>query len=386
MSGERPLLRTVTAAFPGPTQPRRAHFIELLHRELAPYFRSEIVAPRVLAEDPLREERGPLALRRFPYPSRNLPAKSARLGPIAWWRYLRAGERCALDWWRHPQGAETGGAVVAHWVVPAGWIAARVARKLGLPLVLFAHGSDLHRYARRPGLRTAVRRVLRAATLTIAASDELGEIAARLGGRSRQSIPVIPAGIDAEFTPSEAPRLPPPPWRFLFAGDLIAQKGFADAAHAILALAERGLPVELEALGAGPLAPGFAGAGPALRLAGEGSLSAVRDAMRRAHFLLLPSRGEGTPLVVQEAIAVRLPVIATRVGGIPALFERRAGWIPLAARLPEEQLRAALAAQVAAGPSAWRALEAAMAANEVASLYAARRAAGVAAALRSALS
>ena len=55
----------------------------------------------------------------------------------------------------------------------------------------------------------------------------------------------------------------------------------------------------------------------------------IRAAMARSHLLLLPSRGEGTPLVVQEAIAMRLPVLATAVGGIPALYRSRRGWISL---------------------------------------------------------
>jgi glycosyltransferase involved in cell wall biosynthesis len=40
----------------------------------------------------------------------------------------------------------------------------------------------------------------------------------------------------------------------------------------------------------------------------------------QADFLLLTSRFEGCPLVVLEAMQCALPVIATRVGGLPELL------------------------------------------------------------------
>jgi len=43
----------------------------------------------------------------------------------------------------------------------------------------------------------------------------------------------------------------------------------------------------------------------------------VASLMRKAQLLCLPSYGEGTPNCVMEALASGLPVVATRVGGIP---------------------------------------------------------------------
>jgi glycosyltransferase involved in cell wall biosynthesis len=46
----------------------------------------------------------------------------------------------------------------------------------------------------------------------------------------------------------------------------------------------------------------------------------AREAFAMGRMLVIPSRAESLPYVVLEAIAAGLPVIATRVGGVPEIF------------------------------------------------------------------
>lgn len=47
----------------------------------------------------------------------------------------------------------------------------------------------------------------------------------------------------------------------------------------------------------------------------------ARDAFSRANIVVVPSRAESMPYIVLEAIAAHMPVVVTRVGGIPEIFD-----------------------------------------------------------------
>ena len=138
------------------------------------------------------------------------------------------------------------------------------------------------------------------------------------------------------WTPQESERL-----RALFLGRLDAQKGI-DRLAAIIAAT--GLPngeapdggsnIAWRVVGRpvlGDAAPQGAGGGawPLLAVAPEPPVqapAALDDLYAWADLLVLPSDFEGLPLVVLEAMAARLPVVATRIGGVvEALGEGTSG-------------------------------------------------------------
>lgn len=69
------------------------------------------------------------------------------------------------------------------------------------------------------------------------------------------------------------------------------------------------------------------GIAPMIELRGWGTNDEVRAALREARALVLPSLAEGLPVVIMEALAMRRPVISTRITGIPELVDASCGWI-----------------------------------------------------------
>jgi len=164
----------------------------------------------------------------------------------------------------------------------------------------------------------------------------------------------------------------------LAVGRLAAQKGFAallDAAVTWRDLDPRPLVVFA---GEGPLAKELRARAIALGVAAVfcGHVGDVPALLAKAAVLVMPSQWEGQPLVLQEALRAGVPVVATRVGGIPALTgEDAALLVPpgdaraLAAAVRSvlcdpalaARLRAAAAGRAAALPAPADALRAALA-------------------------
>jgi glycosyltransferase involved in cell wall biosynthesis len=90
-----------------------------------------------------------------------------------------------------------------------------------------------------------------------------------------------------------------------------------------------------------PLAVSFVGAGheePALRrraveqgvdsrITWHGAVPDADRVMTAFDLLVISSRTEGTPIVLFEAIAAEVPVVATAVGGIPDVVTDREAWL-----------------------------------------------------------
>jgi glycogen synthase len=138
---------------------------------------------------------------------------------------------------------------------------------------------------------------------------------------------VIPNGIDlGEFSGSEPRPSSGGTFRILFVGRLYnAQKGIDTLLGAVDAL---GPPAELrivgEDWGAGEMIARWArdrAAGIGLKVLGKVARSAVLQEYRSADVLVLPSRFEPFGIVLLEAMASGIPVVASRVGGIPEIVE-----------------------------------------------------------------
>ncbi len=119
--------------------------------------------------------------------------------------------------------------------------------------------------------------------------------------------------------------------RLLFVGRLAAVKGLPVLFGALARLLGTHPGLQLTLVGDGPeRAPlqaraaelGIAGA---VAFAGPASQQEVAGYLSRADIFVLPSFAEGVPVVLMEAMAAGLPVIASNVGGVGELVREGAG-------------------------------------------------------------
>ena len=114
---------------------------------------------------------------------------------------------------------------------------------------------------------------------------------------------------------------------FLHIGMLRTLKGTDVFIRAMAELRRRGIRARAKIIGTGDERGAFE------RMVGEESLwdriqfhdpMPIAQALELARTVVVPSRAESLPYVVLEAIAAHHPVIATRVGGIPEIYETHA--------------------------------------------------------------
>lgn len=206
-----------------------------------------------------------------------------------------------------------------------GWL----ARKLGLPVVSTVHGFTGAGWRTRL-YRWLQRRALRRFDGVIAVSAPLAH-ELREAGVPEGCIHRIPNARPAS-TPlrdaADARRalgVSPDAFHVGWIGRLSAEKG-PDVFVRALAELPRNLVVA-SVVGDGPLRPGLPGLADALDLDGSvrwhGEVPDARTLMRAFDVVVLSSRTEGTPVVLMEAVDAGVPVIATRVGGVPDVVSER---------------------------------------------------------------
>jgi glycosyltransferase involved in cell wall biosynthesis len=212
-------------------------------------------------------------------------------------------------------------------VLPAAWLA---AVHYDCPLVVTVH-SSLRHTVRGRSARAAILRLLGGPMerRAIAAADAVIVLTpsaarrVRADGVPADRVHVIPSGFDpALFTvspPDPFPDLPHP--RIAYVGRLAPQKGVAVLLEAF---ARCRVTASLLIVGDGPQRSLLERRARALRgevrFAGFVPHVDVPAVLRHADVLVLPSVYEELGSVLVEAMAVGLPVIAGRVGGVPDLI------------------------------------------------------------------
>lgn len=204
----------------------------------------------------------------------------------------------------------------------AGAVGRVAARGSALPVVYTLHGMPFgpgRGLPLRAFVRAVERRLAPHTTRFVANADAIRDAYLAAGiGRPEQYV-TIRSGVDLGAVEAARPAaLPGAPPRVLFAGRLAEGKGLPDAVAAVEAVRASGVRAHLLVAGEGPLR-GWLDAQARTRpwVHALGFREDLPSVLKACDVLALPSRLEGTPRVVTEAMACGLPVVATRVGGLP---------------------------------------------------------------------
>jgi glycosyltransferase involved in cell wall biosynthesis len=218
-------------------------------------------------------------------------------------------------------------ATLAFFGVPSGAVGWLIKKLYKVPYVVSLRGGDV------PGFRPYdfrvyhkliapfLRLIWKDAAAVVANSRGLRQLATTFD--SRFEIPIIPNGVDLQ-----AYKIAERDWsspRLLSAGRIVHQKGLDLAMHALGGL--KNLNWEWYIAGDGPqmhslqsLAKGL-GIDDRIHFLGWQSREQLLNCYQRANIFLFPSRHEGMPNALLEAMASGLPVVASCIAGNEELVQ-----------------------------------------------------------------
>jgi glycosyltransferase involved in cell wall biosynthesis len=218
----------------------------------------------------------------------------------------------------------------AHFGYPDGYAASLLARWLRVPFTITLRGTET-RHARTPGLSERLHAALERADRVFSVSSSLADIAAGLG-IARDKLQVVGNGVDTrKFHPvdrDEARRalgIAADATVLISVGGLTERKGFHRVIELLPAM-RREVPKLLFLIIGGASAEGDwgpqlrqqvreLGLEDCVRFLGTMPPEALKQPLSAADVFVLATRNEGWANVFLEAMACRLPVVTTDVGG-----------------------------------------------------------------------
>lgn len=172
----------------------------------------------------------------------------------------------------------------------------------------------------------------RAADKTVIVSSSQRELL--WGGKNKSRVHVIHNAVDAcmpmpvsgnQVSIKQLLGISQESWVFVTVGRLSPEKGIDILLDAFALLVKRSSSMHLLVLGDGQERFSLETQANCLGITGNvhfvGYTSVAGDYVLSSDILVLPSRSEGIPNVVLEAMALGRPVVATHVGGVPEIIE-----------------------------------------------------------------
>ena len=175
------------------------------------------------------------------------------------------------------------------------------------------------------GLSWWGRYALSCADTVVAVSSEMGELYRRVHRLKPSNVQVISNGVAvSEFSPHTA-RRNNGRVKVIFVGRLVPEKNLSKLLAAIAILRRSAPNFSLQIVGDGPEGPRLKSEATTLGVSDITEFMGARDdipeLLRQADIFVLPSIKEAMPVTILEAMACDLPIVASRVGGIPDVVQ-----------------------------------------------------------------
>ena len=328
-------LLTFSTLYPNDRQPNHGIFVEnrLRHLVASGEVTSTVVAPvpwfpsrsslfgdwALFAGVAQTETRHGLTVHHPRYPV--IPKFGMSIAPyLLYWRTLSAIQHMLDVGLRFD-------AIDAHYVYPDGVAAAFIGKRLGLPVVITARGTDVNLIPRHPGPRRLIQQAIKDSAALVGVSAAIRAALLELGAPP-EKVTVLRNGVDvAVFTPMDRRvaraniNLTRP--TLISVGHLIERKGHHRIIEAMTQLPE----FDLLVVGEGPERERLtaqinrSNLYHRVRLLGSRPHAELASLYSAADALVLASSREGWPNVLLEAMACGTPVVASNIWGNPEVVQ-----------------------------------------------------------------
>ena len=218
----------------------------------------------------------------------------------------------------------------AHFGTNPAAVAAIVGAWGGPPFSFTAHGPDEFD---APGSLALSEKIRRACFVVAISSFGRAQLMRWSDPEQWSKIKVVGCGLDAVFLNAAAQPTPDGSVHLVCVARLSAQKGLPLLLAACDQLRRSGERFTMTIIGDGELRTSVErdiehrGLGECVELAGVRSSAEICEQLMRARAFVMASFAEGLPVVIMEALALRRPVVATRIAGIPELVDEQCGWL-----------------------------------------------------------
>jgi glycosyltransferase involved in cell wall biosynthesis len=230
--------------------------------------------------------------------------------------------------------------ILAHSAIWAGSAAGIIYRRYGVKYIIAEHRSFLvfSTEESKRQLTGFYRRILppayRHAGRIIAVSDSMRPGIREIAGDLDRRITVVPNMVNGDFFTFPDVERTADPFVFISVGRLVGFKGLDHLLRAFAGLRPTaGKEVRLRIIGRGEERASLErlaeelGISPQVEFTGRLSRAEVARAYREANCFVLPSLYEAFGVVLIEAMAAGLPVIATRSGGPESIVDQGSGYL-----------------------------------------------------------